>query len=189
MKRLSWKYVAGLIDGEGCIDLQFNYSKKYPGRPYIRPKCRINMSEPAKFLLDMFHANFEGDHHILKRSFKNPNWANAYSWGLHGKKLRPFLQNIVNHLFLKKEQAKFAIWTIDNVMGKHVSNELRERLKNEMKAMKRDPHRLSETAVREIKMNYFIWSPYSNQCFSCGETEKAHEGKGYCKSCYSALMR
>lgn len=151
MKRLSWKYVAGLIDGEGCIDLQVSYHKDYPGRPYIRPRCRMTMSEPAKFLLELFNNNFEGDHHILLRSFDNPKWANAYCWGLHGKKLRPFLQNIVNHLILKKEQAKLAIWAIDNIMGKHVSNELRERLKYEMKAMKRDPHRLSETAVLEFK--------------------------------------
>lgn len=151
MKRLSWKYIAGLIDGEGCIDFQFSYHKDYPGRPYIRPRCRISMSEPAKFLLDILHNNFQGDHHIIKRSFKSPNWANAYCWGLHGKKLRPFLQNIVNHLYIKKEQAKLAIWTIDNIMGKHVSNELRQHLKNEMKAMKSDSHRLSETAVLKAK--------------------------------------
>lgn len=189
MKRLSWKYVAGLIDGEGCIDLQYSYNKNYPGRPYIRPRCRISMSEPAKFLLDNFHANFGGDHHILKRSFRNPNWANAYCWGLHGKKLRPFLQNIVNHLILKKEQARLAIWLIDNVMGKHVNNELRELLKYEMKAMKSDSHRLSETAVLIIKGKHFLWSPYGNQCLSCKDNNVIHEAKGYCKTCYNALMR
>lgn len=151
MKRLSWKYIAGLVDGEACIDMQITRHKDYPDRPYIRPRIRITLTESCKFLLEIFNNNFDGGLHEKKRTFKNPKWQNACTWGLYGKKARPFLQNIVNHLYIKKEQARLAIWMIDNVSGRHVSTELREHLNNEIKAMKRDPQRLSEAAIQEAK--------------------------------------
>lgn len=149
MKRLSWKYIAGLVDGEACIDMQINKHKDYLDTPYIRPRVRITLTESCKFLLEIFHNNFNGGIHDNKRTFKNPKWQNACTWGLYGKKTRPFLQNIVNHLYIKKEQAKLAIWMVDNAMGKRVSKELREHLNNEIKTMKRDPQRLSEMAIKE----------------------------------------
>ena len=84
------------------------------------------------------------------RHFDNPLWQNAATWTIQGKKIRPFLQNIVNHMYIKKEQAKFCIWLIDHVMGKHTETEIRKSIHDELKAMKRDPHRLSEKAVERI---------------------------------------
>ncbi len=52
---------------------------------------------------------------------------------------------------IKKEPAKFSIWILDHIIGKHVTDEIRERLKDELKAMKRDPQRLSDQAVSEIQ--------------------------------------
>lgn len=151
MKRLSWKYIAGLIDGEGCLDVQFTYHKDYPGRPYIRPRLRVSMSENAVFVLELLQANLGGGLSKRPRKFDNPNWQDAYEWSAHGKGLRPILQNTVNHLYIKKEQARLLIWMIDNSMGKHVPDALREHLKEELKAMKRSPHRLSEVAVAEAE--------------------------------------
>lgn len=152
MKRLSWKYIAGLVDGEGCLDIQITNHRDYPDRPYIRPRVRVALAEPSKFLLDILQTNHGGSVWEAKRNEKNPVWQNAFYWALHGKQARPFLQNIVNHLYLKKEQARLLIWMIDNVMGKHVPQEVREHLKDELKAMKRDPQRLSEMAVRKAEM-------------------------------------
>lgn len=149
MKRLSWKYIAGLIDGEGCLDLQITNHKDYPGRPYIRPRVRLALVESSRFVLEILQANHGGSIFDDKRSKQNPVWQDACYWSVFGKQARPFLQNIVNHLEIKKEQAKILIWMIDNVMGKHVSKELREHLRDELKAMKRDPQRLSEKAVQK----------------------------------------
>ena len=46
MKKLSWRYLAGLIDGEGCIDWSFNFDKKYNAK-YMRPRLRITLAEPG----------------------------------------------------------------------------------------------------------------------------------------------
>lgn len=179
MKRLSWKYVAGLIDGEGCIDLQLIYHKDYPGQPYIRPRLRVTMAESAKPVLDIFNTNFGGGLNKRPRKFDNPNWQDAWEWGLTGKSIRPVLQNLVNHLIIKKEQARLLIWMIDHLMGKHVPDRVRERLQEEMKAMKRDPHRLSEAAVIELEKMLDGMTPDEvkasvKNCISCGKRMRPH---------------
>jgi hypothetical protein len=179
MKRLSWKYIAGLIDGEGCLDVQHTYNKNYPDSAYIRPRLRVTMSANAHFVLDMLHQNLGGGLSKRPRKFDNPNWQDAYEWSIEGKRARPVLQNIVNHLYIKKEQAKLLIWMIDNLMGKHAPVSVREHLKEELKAMKRDPHRLSEVAVAkaEVMMADVAEDEVRSsvkQCLGCGKHMRRH---------------
>jgi len=145
MKRLSWKYIAGLIDGEGCIDVQISYGT------YVRPRVRIAMADNARFILEMLHTNFGGFISRREREQKNPNWQNASSWELVGyHNVCPFLRNITNHLYIKKEQARLILWMEENLKGKQVSEEVRQCVRQELTAMKRDPHRLSEKAQENI---------------------------------------
>lgn len=148
MKRVSWKYLAGLIDGEGCIDVQVT---KIGDKFYVRPRLRIAMSDVAVELLETFKLNFGG--HLSKRDMAklNTNWNNATSWELAGYKTScPVLRNIVNHLILKREQARFCLWMETNLKGKHVGQECVDKCREVLKLMKRDPHRLSESAQDEI---------------------------------------
>jgi hypothetical protein len=153
MKRYSWKYMAGLVDGEGCIDMQGSVNKDN-GVYYCRPRFRLTLSGPAgKFLIPQFIANYSGTWDGTKeRQWDNPNWQTPYTWCLTGSTaLRKFLQNIVNHTVIKQQQIRFAIWWLDNIGGKHVTDEVRRFGVDELKAMKKDPHRLSERAVAQIK--------------------------------------
>jgi len=146
MKRLSWKYLAGLVDGEGCIDVQVT---KVGSNHYVRPRVRVGMADNALFLLEMMQNSFGG--HLCKRESKNPNWQSSTSWELTGyKKSCMFLRNIVNSLFLKREQARFCLWMETNIKGKQVSTEVRDAIREELKLMKRDSHRLSERAQVRI---------------------------------------
>jgi len=149
MKRPSWKYMAGLVDGEGCIDMQGNVDKR-DGKYYCRPRLRITLSGiPGEMMVPVFIANFGGSKEMKQGTAV---WKDAYTWTLTGKQhLRNFLQNIVNHLVIKKEQARLAIWWLDNLLGKHVTEEVRRLGTDELKAMKCDPHRLSERAVERLK--------------------------------------
>lgn len=143
MKRLSWKYLAGLIDGEGCIDLQVTNGV------YVRPRLRINMTIVAKDIIEMAHNSYGG--HICYREQKNPNWSDSLSWELSGyRQACPVLRNTVKHLILKKEQARFALWLESNIKGQQVSTEVRDAIRDELKLMKRDSHRLSEEAQERI---------------------------------------
>jgi hypothetical protein len=151
MKRLSWKYIAGLIDGEGCLDFQYICHQDYK---HLAPRLRIQLTEPSKFVLENLQTNFGGNLHA--RIMNNPNWQNSITWQIQGRRVRPILQNIVNHLLIKKEQARFLIWYIDNMMvGKRQDtspfmDECRQIAIDELKAMKRDPQRLTERAAQRI---------------------------------------
>lgn len=146
MKRVSWKYLAGLVDGEGCIDVQVT---KVNDKFYIRPRLRIGMSNVAKALLEMLQLNLGG--HLCERESTNENWNSSTSWELAGyKQANPVLRNIVNSLILKKEQARFCLWMETNLKGKHIRQECLDACREELKLMKRDPHRLSEQAQEVI---------------------------------------
>ena len=146
MKRVSWKYLAGLIDGEGCIDLA---TTKVNEQFYVQPRLRIGMSDTAKFLLEMCQLNFGG--HFSSRESKNENWQSSTCWTLSGYKTTcPILRNVVNHLFLKKEQARFCLWMETNLKGTRLQQDVLNAVREELKLMKRDPHRLSEKAQERI---------------------------------------
>lgn len=146
MKRVSWKYLAGLIDGEGCIDLA---TTKVNNQFYIQPRLRIGMANSAKFLLEMCQLNFGG--HFSARESKNENWQSSTSWALSGYKVTcPVLRNVVNHLILKKEQARLCLWMENNLKGTRLQQEVLDVVREEFRLMKRDPHRLSEKAQERI---------------------------------------
>ena len=147
MKRYSWKYLAGLVDGEGCIDVQLT---SVSDKVYIRPRLRVAMSNVALQLLQEIQANHGGS--LCRRQHENPVWNDATSWEAAGYKIAcKFLRNIVNHLVLKKEQARFCLWMEEHIKGKHVSTQVRDAIREELKLMKRDPHRLSEKAQERIQ--------------------------------------
>lgn len=155
MKRLSWKYIAGLIDADGCIDMQLTKDKNTGLYKYVRPRLRIGVSHLGKCeVIECLQNSNGGTVYVSNKpesANHNPNWRPHHTWTLEGKRLRPFLQNIAGHMMIKKEQALLAIFVIDNVMGKHVDDSLRQLLRSEFKAMKSDPQRLSEEAAIRIK--------------------------------------
>lgn len=147
MKRISWKYLAGLIDGEGCIDLSV---QKLKHCFYFRPRLRICMAASARPLLDILHTNYGGHFYFRKKSV-NPNWQDALSWELVGyERANSVLRNTVNHLILKKEQARLCLWLNEHIKGTHVGQKTLTALREELALMKRDPHRLSETAQTRV---------------------------------------
>ena len=150
MKRLSWKYLAGLLDGEGCLDFQVSKLKSQPHlRFYIRPRVRIALVESCRMLLEFIKNSHGG--YIYTRQRNNPVHQNACSWELAGYKPSiPLLRNVVNHLEIKHEQAKFLIWMETHLKGKQISQEVVNVCREEMKLMKRDPHRLSERAQDRV---------------------------------------
>lgn len=143
MKRLPTKYLAGLIDGEGCIDFNISYGK------YIRPRVRIALAEPCKYILEMIQNTYGG--HLYKREVNNPLWQNSYSWELAGYgKVCCFLREIKNFLYIKRQQAEFTLELENLVRGKHLGDEPKRVAIEELKLMKKDPHRLSEKAVERL---------------------------------------
>ncbi|MFQ5937380.1 MAG: LAGLIDADG family homing endonuclease [Acidiferrobacterales bacterium] len=147
MKRIPLKYLAGLIDGEGCIDL--NVTTQVTGSWTIRPRVRIAMAVSSRDLLCMLQQTHGG--HLSHRRSKNPAWQDSLAWEVAGyKRCCMLLRQVVNHLILKKEQAQLCLWMERNIKNRQVSTEVRDALRDEMKLMKKDPHRLSEKAQQRV---------------------------------------
>lgn len=162
MKHLSWKYIAGLVDGEGCIDFRVNTTryKQLDGSEHacssLTPRLRVSLAAPSKFVLDLLHNQCGGHLSLSKRSHLNPVWQDAYCWTIENSRCRATLQEMKRFLLIKREQAELVIWTIDNLVGKQKDRTpnlqmARDIAKEELKVMKRDPQRLSEKAVERIK--------------------------------------
>lgn len=154
--KLSDQYLAGLFDGEGCIDLQRVYAKPpYDKKVYVRPRVRMSMSDNVLFLAAHLQAEFGG--HISRRKPQNTRQQSSWSleW-LSKDDIIAVLQRMLPHLVLKGEQAKLALWWLKEASGRSNQsgmpgmNQAREALKEELQAMKRDPQRLSERAVERI---------------------------------------
>ena len=148
MKRMSIKYLAGLIDGEGCIDWMYTFDKKLQKR-YIRPRLRINLTEPGFDVIDLLANNFGGN--VETRTPKDPRWSPSKTWCVTASRAVMVLGNVRNSLIIKKEQAKLAIAWEKHLKGTHVPEDVKDIMSEEMKLMKKDPHRLSEKAVYRIK--------------------------------------
>jgi hypothetical protein len=152
---LSAEYLAGLFDGEGCIDVQRMYPRDGKGRLYVRPRVRLCMSDSATPLLQKLHASFGG--HLTARAATSENQQSSSSleW-LSARDIRSILNLILPHLALKAEQAKLALWWLDHAKGRQTTagypgmERARAAFAEELQAMKRDPQRTSERAVERI---------------------------------------
>jgi LAGLIDADG endonuclease len=149
------EYLAGLFDGEGCIDVQRMYPKTGRNRLYVRPRVRMCMSDNVRFLMQMLRDRFGG--HLCGRKAGKRNQQNSWSleW-LSGDDIRRLLNLILPHLILKAEQAKLVLWWLDNGSGRHTTagyvgmEQARAVFAEELRAMKMDPQRLSERATKRI---------------------------------------
>ena len=150
-------YLAGLFDGEGCIDLQRMYAKPpYEQTVYVRPRVRMAMSDNVYHLALMLQAEFGG--HIGRRKPQNVKQQSSWELGWHSREdINYILMTVLPHLLLKKEQARLALWWLDNGSGRGnqsgVPNiaQARQLLIDEMKALKQNPLRLAEASIKLIK--------------------------------------
>jgi hypothetical protein len=103
----------------------------------------------ATELMDIICNNFKGNREY--RTTNNPKWSDSITWNASGyNRACTFLRNIKNHVIVKREQTKLALWMENNVKGQALTAEAVKVLKDEMKLLKRDPHRLSEQAQEHI---------------------------------------
>jgi hypothetical protein len=159
---MSPEYLAGIFDGEGCIDVQRMYPKKSNGCLYVRPRVRMCMANSANLVLHGLHGKFGG--HLTRRKAPKPTQQDSWSleW-LSKAAIRDILHVVLPHLILKAEQAKLVLWWLDNASGKQIRNtrfgttdcfagigQARVVFCEELRVMKQDPQRLSERAEQRI---------------------------------------
>lgn len=96
---ISLDYLAGLVDGEGCIRLHPSNKGKY--RKYYP---RLQVTNTYKPIIDLLVEQYGGACHSSRNKNK-PGWATKHDWRLTGDKARELLTELLPLLIIKKETA------------------------------------------------------------------------------------
>lgn len=100
--RITRRYLAGLVDGEGYISILPPYDL---GRMHYKPTIKMALTDKSGYILFEIKELLGG--HIYKRIFHNKNFNNAYCWEVSTfTTTKKVLDYIRPYLILKKEQAE-----------------------------------------------------------------------------------
>jgi hypothetical protein len=95
-------YLAGLIDGEGCINIAKNQ-----GRYYV---LQVITAQTNEYLLDYWHKKTGiGSLHLMKRSKSGENDSAKWHWHCANNQAKALLEIIRPYLVLKCEEARVAL--------------------------------------------------------------------------------
>lgn len=89
------RYLAGFIDGEGCLRIAKHYSYVYP--------CLL-ITHTNKDILLAIQKQYGGDIRQSIATKKNKNWKPSWLYRLSRKKLYPLIDAIEPHCILKADQ-------------------------------------------------------------------------------------
>lgn len=117
---LSLDYVAGIIDGEGCINFHF-----------IREKslyCRLTVEMTNKKLIELLHSQFGGIFYNRIRGTKNKR---TYLWRVYGNDAIKILLKVYPYLVVKEPQAKLIMqfYSLDINDDKEINEYFRSQMK------------------------------------------------------------
>lgn len=143
-------YIAGLIDGEGCIGIHKHSDNRGKSRlHYLYLIVSNNDPKCCKFLRGKFGG------WITKRQQKS-TWNPNYKWGVRSRRAREILELVLPYLRLKQEQAVLGIEFDDAKQRYHLTDaewQKRERYYLRMRALnqrytKPKPHHLKSQPQR-----------------------------------------
>ncbi|MGD9753310.1 MAG: hypothetical protein AB7W59_20140 [Acidimicrobiia bacterium] len=103
MTVLSDPYMAGIMDGEGCVRIVRQKRGTYS------VQVELTMSYKALDMLRMVHATYGGSLITQKRDDRSETRAACWSWRITSAKSVDFLRIMVPHLVIKKAHALLAI--------------------------------------------------------------------------------
>jgi hypothetical protein len=103
-------YMAGLVDGEGCIAI-FEHWHKNPKaldpRGYLRHKAIITVVNTNRIMLDWIAANFGGK--VRQNTYRPPPYKQCYTWEASYGLAAEIVEAIQPYLIAKKEQANLLL--------------------------------------------------------------------------------
>lgn len=121
MKRTDLAYVAGIVDGEGCIDI---HGRNRPGHKYSHMSLRVTVVSTDQWLCQMLKFRFSGN--VRERTVDKTHRLPLWDWCLEGKRAKDFLELILPYLHLKKPQAELGI-KFQDAKGQNATRHSEER--------------------------------------------------------------
>ena len=101
MKSITPAYVAGLVDGEGCITIEVARKR------FFYPRLYMGMSAKALPILELIHKEYGGT--LRQHRAETLRWSAAWMLSIVGVPVIPLLEAIQPHLILKAEQCSIAL--------------------------------------------------------------------------------
>lgn len=105
---LTKEYIAGFFDGEGCIGLY--HRKGRVNGASLRIQLTQNKSKESTTILYYLKDKYGGaisEQRTLSNNVK-------YNWQLAPRGSKVFLEDIIEHLIIKKKQALLALYWLEN---------------------------------------------------------------------------
>ena len=103
VKRIDLAYVAGIVDGEGCISIIKHRDSDCRRGYYFH--LTVNVSNTNEWLIAWLKFAFGGHTHTRKKG----NYRPLYQWFIDASQAFKFLKLILPYLRIKKPQAELAI--------------------------------------------------------------------------------
>lgn len=137
-----WAYLDGIIDGEGCIIIHGQKSRK-GGKVFVYYTLFINVGNTSFSLLKWINDRFGGS--VFPQT-RLANRRQVWHWNVASKQAEEILLGILPYLVIKKDQAELALRFRDSYKGlKPCSghplpasvNEFREKCKVELSDLKK----------------------------------------------------
>lgn len=97
---ISLEYLAGLIDGEGCLDFASPERYRYP-------QIRIALKESDSRVLFLIRDIYGGriNHRGKQKSWKD-YWSEQNLWTIQGKDCNKLLRKLLPYLVIKRQKAE-----------------------------------------------------------------------------------
>ena len=108
IKETEKAYIAGLVDGEGCITIAKRKNgqyKKGKGKPWYY-QATVVVSNTDKRIVDFVTSRYGG--WITKPKLQE-NRKQVYNWFVSAEERKRFLQDILQYLVIKKRQAEIIL--------------------------------------------------------------------------------
>lgn len=102
-KKISFEYLSGLIDGEGCL-----YVSKYGKSETYAIRVDVGMSNKAHPLLYALKKQFGGSVNVCRK--ETAKWDGSMKWSIQGKQCAVMLENCIDYMILKENQAGLLLW-------------------------------------------------------------------------------
>ncbi len=93
-------YLAGIIDGEGCISFGGRLKKKYV-------TVTLQITNTNRTLIDWLSENLGGS--IYERRDIRPNRKQSWLWSCAGRRATEIIRTVSPYLIVKKEQAEVVL--------------------------------------------------------------------------------
>ena len=108
MTEVQLAYLAGLLDGEGCITVCQRGRKLKSGTPQHEALVAVGMVDPTAILWAL-NATGLGRIRRHDNTKYNPKWSMAYTWRVSTRDAARLLERVLPYLQLKKRQAELVI--------------------------------------------------------------------------------